>query len=530
MVAFLLTRRRHLRPRGPPPGPDPRRPRARGRARSAMGVLSLTRRDRDLAPRRARPRSWASARRSSGPRSARSCPTSSRPSSSSQANALRAGRPARRRRASRARRSAASSSPRSAPGPAFLVDAGTFAPQRGRASRRCGVRARCRSSARASARRRAARGPRLRAPRAVAVGDADLGAACRCCSSSARSRCSSPTSCATTSAPVRAASGSSSPRPAPARSRVARASGSSACRAATSRSCTRCGASRRCRSPGYAFGTAAVAVRAPRRRSTARCMTAGMVVWGTLMSTRVPPDLRGRVHSLDWFVSIGLTPISFALTGPVSKAIGIDATLILAAVLPAVASRRAVLRRPAARATRSASRRGLDAVVGRAAYRARARTPCLRRGSTVGSRRRRSRRPRAGRASRARAGRCARASRRWRSPPSSATVSRSASSTIRRTSSSMSCCVCSETSDVAGQQHALAAAVDGDRADDVAHPPPRDHAARDVRQLLEVGLGAGRRLAVDDALGRAAAEGDLDLARSAPRARSRSGRTRASRA
>jgi MFS family permease len=40
------------------------------------------------------------------------------------------------------------------------------------------------------------------------------------------------------------------------------------------------------------------------------------------------------VHSLDWFVSIGLTPVSFALTGPVSKAIGVDTTLILAGVLP----------------------------------------------------------------------------------------------------------------------------------------------------------------------------------------------------
>jgi MFS family permease len=66
------------------------------------------------------------------------------------------------------------------------------------------------------------------------------------------------------------------------------------------------------------------------------CMTAGMVVWGTLMSTRVPPELRGRVHSLDWFVSIGLTPVSFALVGPVSSAIGIDATLVLAAIAPAV--------------------------------------------------------------------------------------------------------------------------------------------------------------------------------------------------
>jgi DHA3 family tetracycline resistance protein-like MFS transporter len=64
------------------------------------------------------------------------------------------------------------------------------------------------------------------------------------------------------------------------------------------------------------------------------CETAGMVVWGTLMSSRVPPELRGRVHSLDWFVSIGLTPVSFALTGPISKAIGVDATLVLAGVLP----------------------------------------------------------------------------------------------------------------------------------------------------------------------------------------------------
>jgi uncharacterized membrane-anchored protein len=54
------------------------------------------------------------------------------------------------------------------------------------------------------------------------------------------------------------------------------------------------------------------------------------------MSTRVPAELRGRVHSLDWLVSIGLTPVSFALTGPVSAAIGIDATLVLAAIVPAV--------------------------------------------------------------------------------------------------------------------------------------------------------------------------------------------------
>jgi len=52
----------------------------------------------------------------------------------------------------------------------------------------------------------------------------------------------------------------------------------------------------------------------------------------------VPAELRGRVHSFDWFVSIGLTPISFALTGPISTAIGTDATLLVAALAPAVAT------------------------------------------------------------------------------------------------------------------------------------------------------------------------------------------------
>ena len=61
--------------------------------------------------------------------------------------------------------------------------------------------------------------------------------------------------------------------------------------------------------------------------------SAGMVVWSTMMQTRVPRELRGRVTSLDWFVSIGLVPVSLALTGPVSGAVGIDTTFIAAGVL-----------------------------------------------------------------------------------------------------------------------------------------------------------------------------------------------------
>lgn len=60
---------------------------------------------------------------------------------------------------------------------------------------------------------------------------------------------------------------------------------------------------------------------------------AGMIVWMTLLQTRVPSALLGRVSSLDWFVSIGLIPVSFALTGPIAAAAGARETLIGAGVL-----------------------------------------------------------------------------------------------------------------------------------------------------------------------------------------------------
>jgi len=61
--------------------------------------------------------------------------------------------------------------------------------------------------------------------------------------------------------------------------------------------------------------------------------TAGMVVWNTLMHTLVPQDMIGRVSSFDWFVSTGLIPVSFALTGPVAELIGARTTLAVAGLL-----------------------------------------------------------------------------------------------------------------------------------------------------------------------------------------------------
>ncbi len=60
------------------------------------------------------------------------------------------------------------------------------------------------------------------------------------------------------------------------------------------------------------------------------------VIWGTLLQRRVPGELLGRVSSLDFFVSISLMPVSMALVGPVSDAIGVANTFYIAAFVPAV--------------------------------------------------------------------------------------------------------------------------------------------------------------------------------------------------
>ena len=61
--------------------------------------------------------------------------------------------------------------------------------------------------------------------------------------------------------------------------------------------------------------------------------TAGIVVWATLMHRLVPKELLGRVTSLDWAISTALLPVSFALTGPIADAIGLEATFIWSGIL-----------------------------------------------------------------------------------------------------------------------------------------------------------------------------------------------------
>jgi MFS family permease len=63
---------------------------------------------------------------------------------------------------------------------------------------------------------------------------------------------------------------------------------------------------------------------------------AGTIVWATTKGRLVPARLLGRVSSFDWFISIGLVPVSFAITGPVAEVFGAQTTLVGAGILGGV--------------------------------------------------------------------------------------------------------------------------------------------------------------------------------------------------
>ncbi len=62
----------------------------------------------------------------------------------------------------------------------------------------------------------------------------------------------------------------------------------------------------------------------------------GDITWATLMQSHVPSTMLGRVSSLDYMVSFGLVPISFALAGPAAALFGVEETMIGAGVLSAL--------------------------------------------------------------------------------------------------------------------------------------------------------------------------------------------------
>ena len=62
------------------------------------------------------------------------------------------------------------------------------------------------------------------------------------------------------------------------------------------------------------------------------CWTAGLLVWQTLMQRVVPAELLGRVKSVDWLISTGLVPASFAVTGPIAGLFGVEAVMLAAGI------------------------------------------------------------------------------------------------------------------------------------------------------------------------------------------------------
>jgi MFS family permease len=62
----------------------------------------------------------------------------------------------------------------------------------------------------------------------------------------------------------------------------------------------------------------------------------GEVIWVTMLQQNVPRHLLGRVTSLDWLISLGLVPLSYAITGPLSATLGPSTTMVATALIGAV--------------------------------------------------------------------------------------------------------------------------------------------------------------------------------------------------
>ena len=82
---------------------------------------------------------------------------------------------------------------------------------------------------------------------------------------------------------------------------------------------------------GYAFATSLWQAMAVSFVSVA-ALTAGQIVWSTVLQVLVPGGLLGRVSSFDSFVSFALVPVSYALTGPIAGTICAVETLPWAGV------------------------------------------------------------------------------------------------------------------------------------------------------------------------------------------------------
>jgi DHA3 family tetracycline resistance protein-like MFS transporter len=59
----------------------------------------------------------------------------------------------------------------------------------------------------------------------------------------------------------------------------------------------------------------------------------GNVLWESLMQSEVPRELLGRAGSVDWFVSLGVTPLGLVLAGEIANHVGIRTYFVLLCVI-----------------------------------------------------------------------------------------------------------------------------------------------------------------------------------------------------
>jgi MFS family permease len=94
---------------------------------------------------------------------------------------------------------------------------------------------------------------------------------------------------------------------------------------------------------GSAAPPTLLALRAPLALVVAGACVGGIggtifnAVWETVLQRHVPPERLSRVTAYDWFVSTAANPLGQAVSGPAAGAIGIDATLAVAAAWLAAA-------------------------------------------------------------------------------------------------------------------------------------------------------------------------------------------------
>lgn len=66
---------------------------------------------------------------------------------------------------------------------------------------------------------------------------------------------------------------------------------------------------------------------------TAPTLIYGNVIWESLMQSEVPRELLGRASSVDWFVSLGLTPLGLVIAGALAGVFGVRTYLIWAPLI-----------------------------------------------------------------------------------------------------------------------------------------------------------------------------------------------------